>query len=264
MSLPRLIAAMKGAGCSAEQIGQAVLTYAEGGRSGNAERQARFRARKKLEREAAESETEETTNQGKDNVTTNVISNVTDNASRNAERNATDPEPSRARVLCGEEVSIYPLENATHSIPQGGNEPADQPKAKKPRARVSRLSEDFAPTASMRNYAKRHGLSDAQIDAEGEAIRDWSLSAPAGAKLDWEATWRGWVRRTSDRLARAGPPPNGHAPPRRENRLSPEMNALKVLFDECTSGPDEADSEHSWPDAPGSGFRAVGGFGGAR
>ena len=38
-------------------------------------------------------------------------------------------------------------------------------------------------------------MTDREIDAEGETIRDWSLSSPAGAKLDWEATWRGWIKR---------------------------------------------------------------------
>ena len=37
------------------------------------------------------------------------------------------------------------------------------------------------------------------------------MSSPKGAKLDWEATWRGWVKRHSaSPHARAGP--NDHAP----------------------------------------------------
>jgi hypothetical protein len=47
----------------------------------------------------------------------------------------------------------------------------------------------------MRLFARAEGMTDREIDAEGETIRDWSLSSPAGAKLDWEATWRGWIKR---------------------------------------------------------------------
>ena len=48
MSIARLIASMKAAGCSAEQIGVAALAYCDGdARSPAAERQARYRARKK-------------------------------------------------------------------------------------------------------------------------------------------------------------------------------------------------------------------------
>jgi hypothetical protein len=73
------------------------------------------------------------------------------------------------------------------------------------RVRAHRLPPDFKPSEPMRVFARSAGLSEAQIDAEGEAMRDWSLSSPSGAKLDWEATWRGWVRRKTD-----GNGGNGH------------------------------------------------------
>ncbi len=66
---------------------------------------------------------------------------------------------------------------------------------KKERRIASRLSDAFKPTLTMRLYAKEKGLSDGQIDTEGEAMRDWSLSSPKGLKLDWEAAWRNWVTR---------------------------------------------------------------------
>ncbi len=54
----------------------------------------------------------------------------------------------------------------------------------------------------MRRYAEQLGLSERQIDEQGELMRDWSMSAPAGAKVDWEAAWRNWVKRAHER----GPP----------------------------------------------------------
>jgi len=69
------------------------------------------------------------------------------------------------------------------------------PPGKPALAPAYRLSLDFQPTEPMRAFARSAGLSESDIDAEGEAMRDWSMSSPSGAKLDWEATWREWVRR---------------------------------------------------------------------
>ena len=44
----------------------------------------------------------------------------------------------------------------------------------------------------MRAYGLKHGLSDAVIDAEGKALRDWSLSLAEWreARLGSETEWR--------------------------------------------------------------------------
>ena len=239
MSLPRLIASMQAAGCSAEQIGQAAISFSAGERSGNAERQARFRARKKTA-EQPEGDGGLVTVTVTDNVTDNVISNasnVTDNVTSNAESNVDAAHPRVGAFFIGEEVSILPLEKATLSIPKGTEN--EKPATRKPKPKVSRLGEDFSPSPSMRDYARRHGLSNAQIDADGEAIRDWSLSSPAGAKLDWEATWRGWVRRSAERgrpPPRAGP--NGHSP-LRVAPFTPRTQALMDIFNEPTDARDD-------------------------
>ena len=60
--------------------------------------------------------------------------------------------------------------------------------------RASRLDGDFSPSDTMRSFARERGLTDREIALEGEKIRDWSLSSPAGAKLDWEAAWRNWIK----------------------------------------------------------------------
>lgn len=73
-----------------------------------------------------------------------------------------------------------------------------------PAKRGRRLSPDFQPTPTMRQHGKTRGLNDRQIDAEAAKMRDWSLSSPNGAKLDWEAAWRNWLSRANP-PARAGP-----------------------------------------------------------
>lgn len=86
--------------------------------------------------------------------------------------------------------------------------PSERPR---PQKRLCRLTIDFRPSQAMRDFAGKLGLSNSQIDDEAEKIRDWSMSSPNGTKLDWEATWRGWVRKASAAPpARAGP--NGHKP----------------------------------------------------
>lgn len=62
-------------------------------------------------------------------------------------------------------------------------------------SRACRLTATWKPTPEMVDFALGQGLTSREIEAQGEAMRDWSLSAPTGKKLDWLATWRGWVRR---------------------------------------------------------------------
>lgn len=78
-----------------------------------------------------------------------------------------------------------------------------------------RLSKDWTP--SERNIADARkgpkglgGLSAEDIEAETQAFKDWWAQAPKGAKLDWDATWRTWVKRAvEDRIRRAPRPAAG-------------------------------------------------------
>lgn len=82
---------MRAAGCSDAQIGSVVLGMSEApARSANAERQARFRARRKAVTESG-------------NVTHNVTGDVTNNATRNV-TSVTPRAPIHAGVLYGEGV----------------------------------------------------------------------------------------------------------------------------------------------------------------
>ena len=89
--------------------------------------------------------------------------------------------------------------------------PPEEPK-EKPRNRGSRIPDDWAPTAEQVAWAleKAPGLN---IPEEAEKFRDhWQAKAGRdGVKLDWEATWRTWVRNALRFSAPRGGPPR-HSP----------------------------------------------------
>lgn len=73
-------------------------------------------------------------------------------------------------------------------------------------AKGSRLNSDWKPSDAMLAYAASN-RPDVNALAEAENFRDyWIAKAGAGGvKLDWEATWRTWIRRASASHARAAP-----------------------------------------------------------
>jgi uncharacterized protein YdaU (DUF1376 family) len=64
--------------------------------------------------------------------------------------------------------------------------------------RAVRLDPDWMPSEPLKLYAATKGLTDAEIARCRDDIVDWSVSSPNGAKRDWNATWRTWVRRFAD------------------------------------------------------------------
>ncbi len=98
-----------------------------------------------------------------------------------------------------------------------------------PRRRAERSPSSVDPAAPA--WLTAHGLppiDDPTYGAEIAKMLDWSVSAPKGAKLDWPATWRSWLkRRSEDGLApeplpeaprpkyRGAPPPPLKADPER-------------------------------------------------
>ncbi len=88
--------------------------------------------------------------------------------------------------------------------PPIARETPDKVKAKS-RKVATRLASDWVVPQEWIDIATKIGLTEEQARHEAESIRDWSLSAPGGAKLDWLAAWRNWVRR------RAGDGPRASA-----------------------------------------------------
>lgn len=85
-----------------------------------------------------------------------------------------------------------------------------EPKAK---GRGTRLPADWQPSAEQLAKA-RTAVPSVDLKQETEAFRDWALAA-AGAvavKRDWEAAWRGWMRRRHAENLERGWKPTGGAP----------------------------------------------------
>jgi hypothetical protein len=102
----------------------------------------------------------------------------------------------------------------------GAGAPA-RPPVPVPKSEATRLTDDFAVTDQMRDWATNAGASQKLIDYETEQFRDYWCAVPGarGVKLDWPATWRKWLRKAIDEApssalrshkgGRDSPPVNG-------------------------------------------------------
>lgn len=81
------------------------------------------------------------------------------------------------------------------------------------RKRAARLPEDWALPRAWGEWAIEQGFSEAQTRIEADKFRDYWISKGGkdAAKLDWEATWRNWMRNCSK--------PSGKPPPRKERTI---------------------------------------------
>ena len=95
----------------------------------------------------------------------------------------------------------------------------DKPIRKGVPSKAYRLAADWSLPDEMRDYAGELGLSGAEISQEAEKMRNWSISSPKGAKMDWFATWKNWILAYMERTNRG---PNGHTP-------RPKATALATL-----------------------------------
>lgn len=99
-----------------------------------------------------------------------------------------------------------------------------------PRKRAHRMPDDFEPDLRV---ALDAGMTLSQAKAQVETMRDWSKSSPNGAKVDWPATWRSWVRRWAENQPhqRGRPPPTGSG------------NAMVDRLDELMNGMGQRDAD---------------------
>lgn len=70
--------------------------------------------------------------------------------------------------------------------------------------RGTRLSESWIPTDKDIAYAESLGMSQEYIALEAEKFRDYWTALPGqrALKLNWEATWRNWVRKDYAKVKR--------------------------------------------------------------
>lgn len=67
-------------------------------------------------------------------------------------------------------------------------------------SRGIRIPDAWAPSQDNLDFARDVGLTRAEAEAEAAKFRDYWISQPGqrGVKLDWDATWRNWVRKASE------------------------------------------------------------------
>lgn len=175
MSLSALIRSLAAAGASAEVIAIAVeaVEAARGepkARSGSADRMARKRAR--------DAETSPVTQ-------CDVTCDASD-ANSDAETlplPSSPPEPPQLPTPTRENITTRTREAANGT----------------------RIGDGWTPKA---NYSiSDYGLSDQEHADELSKFRDYWRAVPGakGRKTDWDATWRNWMRRASETLARRKP-----------------------------------------------------------
>lgn len=98
------------------------------------------------------------------------------------------PEPSRKTSL--DQTSLV----KTSSLESGADAPTPP---QKPNPKGTRLPADFTVTDEMREWAKSEGASDRLITFETDKFLDYWPAVPGqkGVKLDWERTWKNWMRK---------------------------------------------------------------------
>lgn len=167
--------AMVAAGCTAEQIAAAVKAdmaideeRKASKRANNAERQRRHRERNAMSR----------------------VTGVTNGDKR-------DDAPSSSPSPLGP-----PPQTPPPIIPQSSS-PSPEKK------RATRLPADWVLPSAWGRWAIDEGFSEATIRLEAEKFRDYWIgkSGQAATKVDWEATWRNWMRNCPKQSSSRGPPP---------------------------------------------------------
>lgn len=117
-------------------------------------------------------------------------------------------------------------------------------RADAPKKRGSRLPNDFEPDL---DFAESQGLSRSQAEREAASFRDYWPAQPGqrGVKTDWQATWRNWVRKATERLAQ----PVRGSPSATRSRPDP----FKDLAQELSDGQNRSSRSSAgyWDDAQG-------------
>lgn len=107
-------------------------------------------------------------------------------------------------------------------------------------ASATRIDPDFVVTDELREWAKEKNLDYLDLDAITEHFVDYWLgkSGKDGAKADWVATWRNWIRREATNVRPMHRAPLPERPSTNIARLPkcPTCNAPQevIHYDDCT------------------------------
>lgn len=118
----------------------------------------------------------------------------------NAHAKSVDCTGSTPRLKNRQEPSDSPSLRSGEDAPSK-SDPPEKPKAKaRGPARGKRLPPNWSPDAKGYATATKEGLSPEEINREADKFRDHWTAKPGqkGVMLDWDATWRNWVRRAAE------------------------------------------------------------------
>lgn len=75
------------------------------------------------------------------------------------------------------------------------------------RSRASRLPKDWTLPDNWKAWAleAKPQWDSTFVLETADRFRDYWIASPKGSKLDWEATWRNWVRSTKDPISKPAP-----------------------------------------------------------
>lgn len=106
-----------------------------------------------------------------------------------------------------EYMRAYMADKREREREAAGKPPTARKQSAIARNRGTRLPDEWRPNEASVALARELGVDPIQTIIE---FRDWWIAQPGskGVKLDWEATWRTWVRKNSRQGAKAasGPP----------------------------------------------------------
>jgi outer membrane biosynthesis protein TonB len=157
------------------------------------------------------------------------------------------PEPEPEPETIGKPIVVHA------SVPPPIVEQPKRSAQPKSGARGSRIPANWTPTPKDYAFASSEGLNREEINREADRFRDYwtAASGRTACKLDWEATWRNWIR--SDLRKRPGSSAGNAS--RNGSRLE-AFDRLADKLQERSNGPDAW--QHNDPGAEGGDIIDIG------
>lgn len=164
-------------------------------------------------------------------------------------RRAADRERKRLRNSAESAETaevVSPKKETSPTPPKEKTTPSSTEPNGSSKTRASRLPADWVLPIDWRQDALKAGLPEDRIDLEAEKMRDWSISSPNGAKREWRAAWRNWVKGAAEKL----PKGRGGTPQQPKPRGS---DYFDMEAQERTNGraADSRSNQGNWDDAEG-------------
>lgn len=127
------------------------------------------------------------------------VSEKTEKMRRSAEKRwEREREPKSLETLRLDDANALPMQSRGNDN-QNQNQNQIQKKDASLRSnRGTRLPNDWSPTGEQLAFARGLGVDGLE---QGDRFRDYWIAQPGqkGVKLDWNGTWRNWIRRAAER-----------------------------------------------------------------